>query len=610
MSVVDNRVKYWTVSVGGLDCTPIARTLQLRFDQLSPGGVVACTGMLSLGAYADGFAESTNPRLNPSRWAMGQPVVVTVLFEGLPAIPLPIKLSITKRPAAPYPKQPTLEIPVGCDFALLNYRQPEGDQSGVQVGVSTQADDVIDALLEAAGLPPLMDLVPEYPLDYPLKKLDTQSYTTQAGAMAFARCRYLWQQTNGDIRAPQISFDLASLATYTVGTNEADYFPVDNDEAPPEELVVTCVAQEVKPNSDPPPVQDLGDGESSVTTVSGLGTGLVVQQTRVRAEAWMVLNTTLTNKIRAATHTTKHIFDSRGRLATIDAGVQRPKGAILPNYYTTYTSGQYAITESSTITRFSYDPETDLIFRRYTTIREPKGKVEPSKATKATAGDTTLAESIMETWVPRGGGKYRYYKKVRNYREDATSGTDTISDPNSDGPPATEYRQPSYLITDKEVKGRAEFPPLADSTYRPSPEPLVLPAGTAISDEQCNAVAECWGRIRQGRAFGISWAAELTPLWLENFAPLRRVDFIHDGTRTAYLTDGLTLVFDETSASIGGDGIEIGLVGNVADPPSPPFRPKRGLVGGFRFGGVVTTPDPEAREMAGGTRFGGTITLS
>jgi hypothetical protein len=619
---LDLRAKPWTVSVGGLNCTAIAQNLTIRFDQLSPRGICGVTGTLTLGAYPDTFPEALNPRTNPGRWAPGVAVAVTVTISGT-AYALPFKLSILKRPAAPYPNQPTLEIQVGDDFALLGFRQAEGDSSGVTLGTATTPTTVINALLSAAGVPALAGTVPEYSLNYPIQKLSTESFLNQAGAIVFARNRYLWQAANGAIQAPAITFTgLSPVATYTVGTNEADYFPVDNDEAPPETLVVTCISQNVEANSDPAPITDTTrdpeDGnaivEETTQSLVGRASSLPFERTRTRTQARILFPAAFANgqlggrNLRLSSDvTTQSFFDSKGRLSLRIEREWQPRGKALPSFYPTLPNAGYERLIREKVTRWFYDA-SDLATLVQTRVTEAEGLVSPSTATSP--DNLREAELLIETWLKLKGDRWLYTQRRIDRREGGT-GARTTTDPNSDGPPATQYKEPNWLTTDKEVKGSATFAPLAGASYRPTPEPLVLSPGTAVSDAQCAAVANTWGRIRHGRAFAVTFAAPLTAAWLTSFAPVRRVDFTNGGVRTAYLTDGLSLVLAETEAVIAGDGIELGVVATEGATPAPPFRPVLGLVGGARVGGTVSTElPPTPIAMVGGVRFGGAIDLA
>lgn len=82
----------------------------------------------------------------------------------------------------------------------------------------------------------------------------------------------------------------------------------------------------------------------------------------------------------------------------------------------------------------------------------------------------------------------------------------------------------------------------------------------ALNDTQCRAHAALWGRVRQGRQFQVSWAADLIASWLTSFSPVRRIDFTLNGITTAYLIEAFNIALDTRSAAVGGIGLELGIV--------------------------------------------------
>jgi hypothetical protein len=136
-------------------------------------------------------------------------------------------------------------------------------------------------------------------------------------------------------------------------------------------------------------------------------------------------------------------------------------------------------------------------------------------------------------------------------------------------PPSTQYRPAEKQRTEKKFLGEAKFTSPAGNGFAEKLWAVTLPSGMCVSNQQCRDRAQTWGSIRQGRQFAIQWAADITQGWLENFNPVRRIDFTVDGRRTAYLVEALNIQVDKKSAAIGGRGIELGLVSVDAPLPLP-----------------------------------------
>jgi hypothetical protein len=151
--------------------------------------------------------------------------------------------------------------------------------------------------------------------------------------------------------------------------------------------------------------------------------------------------------------------------------------------------------------------------------------------------------------------------------------------PTSNTPPSTQYRPAERQRTENSYRGTATFTSPASTGFAEKLWAIALPSGLGVSNAQCRALAQTWGSLRQGRQFAIAWAADINQAWLEEFTPVRRVDFsvpieAVGWVRTAYLVEALNLAIDPRSAAIGGRGVDIGQVSVTAfDEPPPLVQP-------------------------------------
>lgn len=582
--------KPFTVSIGGLDFTDVAETLTLEFPQDDRSGLWGCTGTLTIAGYPDNFSEVINPRINPSRFAIGTAILISFVFPAPDGIIVwPGKLSILEFPRAPYPGNPSMDIKIGDDFALKGKRSPEGNASNVVVGTSTSRTTVINSLLAAAGVGNLNNLIPEYPLTYPVQKQSTGSYIALAGQIAYAAGYRLWQQADGTVNAVRQTLDgLTAVKTYSVGQNEIDYFPVSNDNAPPEKLTVAGSTQEALLNSDPPTqineVRDQEDGNKLITRnklrlVNKAGNpSLRISESRSQ-EQILFEGSTGTDIRLGEEIIERKVFDSEGKLSVYTADTRTLAGVAMPDLFPEDTDELV-----SKDVKITYRYETNnLLSSKETETRELKGVIafesEGTFVAKTVYKDLTLAERVIERWIQLSGGDYLYRKETINYREgERTSKAESFV---IESPPETEYQEGQYRLNTKQVSGSASFKPLAGDKFRTEPSPISLPANVAISNAQCAEIAELEGRLQHGRAFGYQWSVPLTPDWFSSFSPVRRIDFNEGSLTRAFLTDGLNFSMDIRSSYIQGDGIEIGV--EQSGILQPPFSPVDELINGFRL---------------------------
>jgi hypothetical protein len=219
-------------------------------DQRSDSGLLLTTGTLVL-AQTAGVPGSMNPRSNEGkqRWWRGQRILIDATdSSGTYVRHCYGWLYLLKAPQPPQEGQLTLEL--GCILSLRNFVQPDEDASGIQYPVDgsqppfVDRGTIVNKLLAAAGCPPCLDSVPLYPLQTPQAK-QGGSFVEQAGKIAYAGLRYLYQDNQGSIRAVSSALGSnAPIVTVTIGRDEIRYEAYEGSETPCE--TIKCVGSGVR----------------------------------------------------------------------------------------------------------------------------------------------------------------------------------------------------------------------------------------------------------------------------------------------------------------------------------------------------------------------------
>ena len=653
------------VIIGGATDLNVSQSfvsLSLSSGVWDEGGWWKLRGTLTLAGFVRGYGESFDCRLNPSRWAPGTIVAISLWFGEW--VPIPTRLRILRYPNRPWPGNPTISIEIGSDADLLNYRAPEGDPSGITYGTPTGATFLINAALARAGAPALADTVTGLLLPFSPGKTGGESWITYAGNVAHAAGRQLWQQADGDVRAVPLDMDgLEPFATYIVGSQEADYIPEVGGDAPPEKLKVTGTTYQIDSVSNDGFVTiDTVDGVTIRTTVSysGRSSGNPVYSETVETFASLVLPAYFTtNVLIVATELTRAKEYGIGfRLTSETETLRQPVGGIFPGEVFG-TPTQLAVANRTTIA-YTYDGDDNMI-RRVTTLE--RAVISGVTVTTGTSQITT------ERWQKVGNEEWAYNRNQVNFDGEVDPLPPRRGPSTNNRPPQTQYRPATRQRIEKEFSGTATFTNESGSGFAEKLQVITLPSGMATSNAQCRAIAQRWGRIRQGRQFAVQWAADITAAWLQSFTPVRRIDFVvpepgvaYDATatypdgavvyyqslsyraittttgnlptngafwepaniRTAYLIEAFNLNIDQRSAAIGGRGVEIGIVSRneplpaPSDPgdapeaglpiPAPPFftTQQEIYISGYVYGGRLLEFEQIASQVfTSGYRYGG-----
>lgn len=615
-----------TNSTNSLDVSEAFLGLSLSAGAWDESGWWRLRGTLRLAAYVAGFSERFDCRDNQARWAPGNLVEVALWFGSW--VPLPVRLRILRYPSRPWPGDPTINLEVGGDGDLLNYRAPEGDPSGITYGTPTAATSLINAALARAGTATTADTITGYTLPFAPEKQDGKSWIAYAGEVAYVGRHVLWQQADGAVRATPLAVDgLEPFAHYVVGQDEADYSPSEPQESPPET---------VRANGDSYLINSVGDTENvTVETVDGVTVRTTIiykdrdtttpeYSERVEQPANIVLPLATSSTALVTDTLLERDWTYNNLTSRLDQEVEtlrRPVGAVFPGRI--FGNPFQLVVDTRTITDYDYTIN-DLVRERVT-------RLEIATIVGVTV-TTALAQVTTERWRQVGEEEFIYTRTQVNYDGSENPLPQRRSGSTNTQPPSTQYRPAAKQRQDVSYQGTAKFQAIAGSDFGEKLWVIQLPSGMVTGNGQCRAIAQLWGRIRQGRQFGVSWAADITAAWLQSFTPVRRVDFSVPTpgvgwVRSAYLLDALTIDIDQRSAAIGGMGIEIGQVEVIpfTDPPpvvqQPGAEPEEGLPepepgagivnfvlpGGYLYGGQFTEVQigTEQNTASGGYRYGG-----
>ncbi|HEY9651400.1 MAG TPA: arabinofuranosidase catalytic domain-containing protein [Coleofasciculaceae cyanobacterium] len=193
-----------------------------------------------------------SPDLNPTRWAIGNFIRIEVANDAGTLVPFTRDyLRVLKIPAPPYAGNQRLELDIGDDLTLLNWRSPDGDGSEVSRGTATAVGSIVRSILRRAtfdnGTNADVDTVTmDGTLNYNTPK-SGGSWVDQAGRLAFTAGYILWQNKDQEIIAQPIDLDPGSaFLTATLGEDEIDFKMIQGSEKPASVVRAAGVGQEIE----------------------------------------------------------------------------------------------------------------------------------------------------------------------------------------------------------------------------------------------------------------------------------------------------------------------------------------------------------------------------
>jgi hypothetical protein len=240
-------VRNFVLTIAGLNCSQACIAWTGADEKIDPTrGLISFTGEIELHRPV-GF-ESLDDRRNP-RWARGQEIILAVANKAGTLLPPPRggKLYILESEYDLETRR--LQIRTGDEFALKNNQQPKGDRSKICLGTNVSKTQIINNLLQAACISPLIDAVPGN-LNAPSPRLLEGSYLEQAGAIAASEGYFLYKDSLGQTRAKSVNIS-PPIAAQTVDlTTQAAIYKRMYGQQPAQRLIVSGKYTLVEPTGD------------------------------------------------------------------------------------------------------------------------------------------------------------------------------------------------------------------------------------------------------------------------------------------------------------------------------------------------------------------------
>jgi hypothetical protein len=618
-------------TVGGLDVSAALVSLTVQNSHLDQSGLIKATGTLTLAPVRQ-LTESLDPRVNRTRWAKGQAIAVWITDTNGTLKPHPRgALRILKVPTAPSRTNRNLEIEVGCQLSLLDYRQPPGDQSGVVLGSATDRTAIINALAGKAGCGELLEAIAAWPLNYPLARL-SGGFISQMGLLAYAAGYGLWIDHQERLRAKRLDLEALPSFDLVVGRDESVFDPRPADEVPCEKILCTAVVQRVKATEDNPKeivsvaaAGKYNPSEISSTRFLRVASAIPRMEQFIQQALGIVLPDDFPNQgglVPAAFNTKVSYYDAGGEglLRREVEDSQLPLGQTLPDYFPKNTQ---LVNAKQTVTEYRYAQGATQRISRST--YEQQAVVYPAdegfKRLRPT--DLTLSEYEIQEWRRNGRG-WTQITRQGNLKNNTSKTTTTRSGSGNNTPPAPERREQPFTTEEQQIEATALFPQFGDLAFDERQRSFEVP--TAVNVDQLQFVANQLGRLLHGRSQPVTWGMDIRNAQLDNYEPLAVYEWLDIGldgeaVKVRYLADGDSFSLTPDQAAYAADGLLLGVVQRyrpdglpptpIDQPPqlgeveaiSPPYQVASGLAGTLllfgEFGVIPYATDSGSTLMRG-----------
>nr|WP_290224354.1 hypothetical protein [Trichocoleus desertorum] len=503
-----------------LDYSSACAAVQLSDSQYEPGsGLSTTSGTITLIPVRD-LPGSLDDRKNPTTWKIGQKLTLyTTKLDGSFAKHPRAALRILSAEYSDETKRLTLKV--GCLLAALNFKQPtDPKKAEIEPGKATNRAAIASKLLTEAGITQIANIgvAGGYPINYPIRV--SGGYLETVGKLLYAAGCIGWIDKDEKFQVKQVSIKpLTSVVTVTVGANELWYRRLTNPEGPREIVKVNGVSQVARLTKTIKNLFTEKIGNGIVLGEFWQGATIILLQSYL-TEEWdetrKILTTTtisyqprgliLPNQadpikaglILSEKRIEKRYFErtEEGKLLKIVTEVQRPKGAVLGEYYEAND-----LTDSPAIAASFFAETTEVVYQydrknrtqQITTTKfesmgailtgtgeDWAGQVEPTKP--------YASESQVEAWRLLRHRNWEHtieiYKplvKVRSLEtlpEDATQqqklaltrdDQNSIREVSGSGqttPPAVEHCPAKATFEDRQVSGSARFGQYGGNTFR------------------------------------------------------------------------------------------------------------------------------------------------
>lgn len=522
------------------------------------------------------------------------------------------------------PKRPTLELQLGCKFALRESRYPNPGDLNIPVLEPAEISDkwlvgvvgttsiyrsnvftwrTVNYWLSTFGLPEITFLSGDY---VPPERIHTtglysggSSIMEHIGKILYLNTRcILWVDAQERVRVRHV--DLAPTAIdFTFERRDLIVYNRSKSEREKVAGTVRClgVAQYVWPYIDPPPITTVtnqGDLQTSETiTTTTTPTSRTVTKTGTMAIAGIGSGNDDPGRIGNFSEINAETFGG-GFLETPNPNPVLPPIPGLPNYLQSklFTlQEQRAIAGSPNLTPLQITKQIETIYTYRTTFALLSGilvrgvEIEKiSEITKVRPEDDELKidQIKAEHWTNLSEGIYLYTSSI--VRPEDTENRRYSQSSSSIGesqPPATSFAPRTTVFKPVEIYGEERFgyPPNAPDNDHPRDYNV---GGYCDNSDLAKLLAQQMGALLIGRNEAQEIGLRPTDAWLADPHPLPVVAVSHNLEQDVYLLDVGVMLFERRSY-LGGSGIWLGrrniATGLIAPPYDIKVKVLRGTTG-------------------------------
>ncbi|MEO0533231.1 MAG: hypothetical protein AAF215_05125 [Cyanobacteria bacterium P01_A01_bin.123] len=557
----------------------------LGYTSIDESGLIKIEGQIEIQEDLTN-PESIDPRTNFTRWRPGQSVRLQIQRSDASYSDHPLGyLTLLREPAPPQQNRITLDV--GCWLAWMDVQGPDGDQSGVSVGTSTNTATIAQSLLEADDVPNASINLGSWPysLAVPVAK-DGGSYTGVAGELAYSNdFRYLYVDKAGVVRSRQLSFTPGNpTVTITLGTNDSVFRPLGNPASPAEvyraDAVGTTLSALANPitdqNVETGDASTLGPGKSGSYTVTTNYTDSYTynpptavsrtSQVQVLAPPELVYLDPegVSGNTQSYLVTEVKTYDASSaphRLLNIVKTIRRPQGAF--NLNASPKTSDRTLTTITTTYTYTNDVVSKIV------VEQDDLEILHDDLS-ANPYNTQTVRKSTQTWTPLGNGEFKSNTSNQVAAILSNAATDTTqtslwalmvappSAPSPGGrgenaPPATEYWEGPFVEEEQQYIGQATFTHPGGSSGRTRTFPITVPFG--FSNAQCTTMATLHRDLAVGEYRGMEIKIPITDALIDADFPLFQVDVIDGGTTYKFLANGVSWEHTPTESAVYCQGI-------------------------------------------------------
>lgn len=528
-------------------------------------------------------------------------------------------LYITKMPSVPRNPGPnelrTLTLEVGCALALKSYSEPDSDQSGMQIGQSTDRTTIVNNILSYLGCPLLSDPIPGYPLSSPPNK-QGGSFINLIGQIAWDARHCIWQDAQGQIRATSLDVFRSvtpptPFLTRILGQHDRDFQPIEGAETPPDVVRVVGEVVEVKPvpSTTKTKTQRWGDASAINPSFGGVtplaettivdrvtGNQRIIETTTVKPQALVVSPELLETLGFQAGGELRPTLDERrvetwtyenkpgGKLTRVEIEIVEVTGKALADWAANNSDvvfDPFAQFNSGKIEkRYFYDTK-EVPTKHTETAQSPLGAIAPD-ADYEGANPQQLVVSELEEVTWRKTGAREWERRTRRDRARGLVNPDVVTDDpfsatgpiqsaedeveisngNSTHPPAPTRRPAKYEKTPKHLQ--AEVSTVGSGRVR------VFQSSTLTSTDHARELASLQFALMQGSWFGETLTTDIDDVWLgPDYNPLAVIEVVEGEEINYYFSNGISIALTPQDSQIALNLVWIGRAVVVASGQAP-----------------------------------------